>query len=66
MHKWKQWVANQPIDENVNFVQKAFVMNVAELSAWREADEKRLTWDSKQERYIVRPNTSNPYYIPMN
>ena len=64
--EWKQWVANQPIDENVTFVPRAFVMTVAELSVWWEAHKERLMWDPKQERYIVRPNTSNPYDIPIN
>jgi len=64
--KWKRWVANQPIDENVRFVERAFVMDVAELSVWWAAYKGRLAWDAKQELYVVRPNTSNPQFVPFN
>lgn len=63
---WKQWVVKQPIDEDVRFVERAFVMNVAELSVWWEANKSRLAWNRKQERYIVRPNTSSPQHVPFN
>ena len=33
---------------------------------WWETHKARLMWDPKQELYVVRPNTANPQYIPIN
>jgi len=58
--EWKEWVRSQPIDENVNLVESAFVLTESEWNKWWEANKHRLYWDDSEQIYKVRNRTSNP------
>ena len=52
--EWKEWIAGQPIDGNVNLVPLSFVRTEPEWDAWWQANKDRLMWDEAQGIYRVR------------
>ncbi len=58
--EWKEWVAGQAIDDDVNLVPMAFVKDEPEWRAWWENNKDRLTWDDQQERYRIRDRGPKP------
>jgi hypothetical protein len=62
--EWKQWVANQPIDENVKLVPAAFVKNETQWAAWWKKNMQRLVWDDTLGIYVVRPETNGQQNVP--
>jgi hypothetical protein len=55
---WKKWVADQPIDENVNLIPASFIKTQDEWNAWWNANETRVHWNEKEERYEVKSEAS--------
>jgi hypothetical protein len=56
---WKNWVKSQPINEDVNLVQHAFVLRKTEWDQWRKADGNRLYWDENEKLYKVKQALKN-------
>jgi hypothetical protein len=52
--EWKEWVAGQAIDDNVNLVPSAFVKTKSEWQSWQEENKDRLVWDDTRQVYVVR------------
>ena len=52
--EWKEWIAGQLIDGNVNLVPLSFVKTEPEWAAWWQANKDRLVWDEAQGIYRVR------------
>lgn len=51
---WKNWVAAQPLDENVTLVGAAFVLNKSDWDIWWKASSDRLYWDEDEKIFKVR------------
>ncbi|MDP2652790.1 MAG: hypothetical protein Q8Q08_02040 [Candidatus Omnitrophota bacterium] len=53
--EWKEWVRAQPIDANVNLVERAFILDQKGWDAWQEENKGRLDWDEREDIFVVRP-----------
>ena len=51
--EWKNWVINQPIDENVKLVPAAFIKTQSEWDVWWKMNEQNLLWDEDHELYLA-------------
>lgn len=51
---WKEWVKNQPIDNEVKLVPSAFVLEERQWQQWWVINQRRLYWDSRQQIYKVK------------
>ena len=54
---WKEWIKNQPIDDEVNLVPRAFVLENQQWQYWWNINKSRLYWSEEDKVYRVRDGT---------
>jgi HEAT repeat protein len=54
--EWKDWIQSQPIDQDVNLVESAFVKTQEEWDTWWGIWKDKLYWSEREGIYRTKPS----------